>query len=116
MKSIRQAIKDAFSNLDAFKEQRREKQILKSREKFEVIGVVADPRNPKQPLLTKYNTKIPVRRQVKFDNSKWTGAQLREIRRKQTLQAIEGRGTFNDGSPIFANQLVDLWEHNNAKV
>lgn len=83
-------------------ERRRQKQ---GRE-YAYIGVVEDPNKPGQPLLTRLGHRIPVRRKVVHDRSKYSGEQLRELRRQQTLDAISKvDGRYNDGTPIMLSLI-----------
>lgn len=52
---------------------------------------------------------VSVFKKLKWDNNKYTGQALREIRAKQTEKALEGKTHFNDGTPINRERIVELW-------
>lgn len=59
----------------------------------------------------KYEVVVPVRQFIGWgDRKKYTGEKLREIRKQQTLKAIEGQTHYADGTPIIRDRLVDLQE------
>lgn len=78
---------------------------------YELVGVVADEKDPNKAKKTKTKEAIRVWRYVGWDkNKRYTGAKLRQIRREQALQAVAGRTHYNDGTPIVQDRLVDLWK------
>lgn len=52
--------------------------------------------------------KVPVYEQVFWPQGKYTGEKLRELRKQETLKAIEGKTHWNDGTPIIHDRLIDL--------
>lgn len=52
---------------------------------------------------------VPIFQSKNWSSNKYNGQKLREIRAKQTADAISGQTHFTDGTVINKSQLVDMW-------